>query len=149
MDLRKIKKLIELVEESGISEIEVKSGDEAVRIARPVSSAQMAAQPVAQVALSSQSADTMAIAHPVDSVNAGPVKVISAPISGTFYRAPSPGEKAFVSPGEKVTAGDTLCVIESMKMMNQIEAETTGEVVAVLVQNGDPVETGQALFQIR
>ena len=128
MDLRKIKKLIELVQESGISELEVRDGEESIRIARGVPAAAM---PVA------------AAASP-----AGPGQVVRAPISGTFYRSPAPGEAPFVKEGEAVAAGDVLCIIESMKMMNRIEAELTGTLAEILLENGRAMEAGTALFRI-
>ncbi len=141
MDLRKIKKLIELVEESGISELEVRSGDEAVRIARPVGSSLPVAS--AAVAVPSPSASATNAASQAASV---PVR---APMAGTFYAASAPGEPAFVSVGSHVHAGDVLCIIESMKMMNEIRAEQDGEIGRILVENGEPVGSGQALFHLR
>lgn len=141
MDLRKIKKLIELVEDSGISELEVTNGEESVRIRRPVGPAETTLAAPATQANAGQPAVKAEVSR-------GAPRVIHAPIAGTFYRAPSPDAKPFVSPGQSVQLGDVLCIIESMKMMNQIEAELAGEVVAVLVDNGEPVETGSPLFQI-
>ena len=134
MDLRKIKKLIELVEESGISELEVKDGDEAIRIARnrSVLAAAVAASPAAPRSVGGDQSG----------------EVVASPIAGTFYRSPAPGEPPFVSEGQAVVAGDVLCIIESMKMMNQIESERTGTVVEVLLDNGKPIEAGTPLFRI-
>ena len=139
MDLRKIKKLIELVEESGLSELEVKSGDEAVRIVRPLG------QPGTAPALVPAAATPVA-AEPLP--EAGDV-VAKAPMAGTFYAAPEPGAPPFAEVGSRVQTGDVLCIIESMKMMNEIRAEQDGEIVGVLVENGEPVGSGQALFRLR
>jgi acetyl-CoA carboxylase biotin carboxyl carrier protein len=138
MDLRKIKKLIELVEESGISELEVRDGEESIRIVRPLAPAE------------SPSADARAAKRPNDSAVARAPRglLVRAPLTGTFYCAPSPGERPFVRVGQSVAVGDVLCIIESMKMMNQIEAERAGRVVEVLANDGEPVETGTPLFRI-
>ena len=140
MDLRKIKKLIELVEESGIAELQVRSGEEEVRISR--ATLPVATQPVATAAVPEPTA------IPVEATSAGRGEVVAAPMAGTFYRAPAPGETPFVAPGATVAAGDVLCIIESMKMMNHIEAEEAGEVVDVLASDGQPIETGAPLFRI-
>jgi len=155
VDLRKIKKLIELVEESGIAELEVKSGDEAVRISMNIHGSAMAA-PVAWVPAASPSqAETTGL--PVQTENPPPGaigqtsqsgKPLASPLSGTFYTAPSPDAAAFVEIGDRVAAGDVLCIVESMKMMNRIEADRAGLVTAVLAINGEPVESGQPLFLI-
>ena len=147
MDLRKIKKLIELVEESGISELEVTNGDESVRIRRPLQAEPVAPAVVSGPAPSESPNPDRASASQGSGTSAAP-RVMHAPIAGTFYRAPAPDAAPFVTPGQRVQLGDVLCIIESMKMMNQIEAELAGEVVAVLVDNGEPVETGTPLFQI-
>ena len=139
MDLRKIKKLIELVEESGITELEVRAGEEAVRIARP-------APGHVPVATTNPSTDVVPAAPPAA---AAATEVIRAPMAGTFYSAPSPGAPPFVEPGSTVAAGQVVCIIESMKMMNQIEASVGGVVAEVLVANESPIETGQPLFRIR
>ena len=138
MDLRKIKKLIELVEESGITELQVRSGEEEVRISR--ATLPVATQSVVPV---TEPATTQVEATPVQHG-----EVVAAPMAGTFYRAPAPGETPFVAPGATVAVGDVLCIIESMKMMNHIEAEEAGEVVAVLAADGQPIETGAPLFRI-
>ncbi len=138
MDLRKIKKLIELVEESGITELQVRSGEEEVRISR-------ATLPVATQSVASVPEPAAA---PVEATSAQGGDVVAAPMAGTFYRAPAPGETPFVAPGATVAVGDVLCIIESMKMMNHIEAEEAGEVVAVLAADGQPIETGAPLFRI-
>jgi len=140
MDLRKIKKLIEIVEESGISELEVRQGEEAIRIVRPL---EPAVRFVPAEALPVRSADTQSAA-PARSPSG---YVVKAPLAGTFYRAPAPGERPFVKPGQTVEVGDVLCIIESMKMMNQIEAERPGRVAEVLIDDGRPIGAGQPLFR--
>jgi acetyl-CoA carboxylase biotin carboxyl carrier protein len=142
MDLRKIKKLIELVEESGISELEVRDGDEVIRIARPGQPAPAAAAPeVAQPDAANAAAGAQGAQD-----NGG--FAVAAPLAGTFYRAPAPGERPFVTVGQNVAIGDVLCIIESMKMMNQIEAEQAGRVVQIFFEDGQPIEAGQTLFQL-
>ncbi len=145
MDVRKIKKLIELVEESGINELEVKDGDQAIRIARGFSPG---TQAVAYTA-----APPVAAAEPAEphAPPAAPKKggfLVTAPLAGTFYRAPAPGETPFVAAGAEVDVGDVLCIIESMKMMNQIEAERRGRVSEILALDGEPIEAGQPLFRL-
>jgi acetyl-CoA carboxylase biotin carboxyl carrier protein len=147
MDIRKVKKLIELLEESGVSEIEISEGEESVRISRypkpgTVTTTVAAAAP-APVAAAPAAAPAVEPAAP-------PVRgqQVTAPMVGTFYSGPAPGSKPFVEIGAEVKPGDTLCVIEAMKMMNQIESEFAGRVVSVLVENGSPVEFGQPLFVI-
>ena len=154
MDLRKIKKLIELVEESGISELEVRDGDEVIRIARPAQVAPVAAaEAVVAQPTGTESATTPGAASgspqglPEGSQENGGFAV-TAPLAGTFYRAPAPGERPFVTVGQNVAMGDVLCIIESMKMMNQIEAEQAGRVVQIFFDDGQPIETGQTLFQL-
>ncbi len=150
MDIRKVKKLIELLEESGIAEIEIKEGEEAVRISRMPTGAY--AQPPAPFMMSAPAAIAAPAAAPA-AVEA-PAKaranahVVTAPMVGTFYAAPTPGAKAFVDIGDEVKVGQVLCIIEAMKMMNQIEADKSGKVTSVMAQNGDPVEFGQPLFVI-
>ena len=148
MDIRKIKKLIELLEESGLAEIEITEGEESVRIARVMHSApvvtQYAAAPVAAPAAAPAPAAQAAAAAPA----ARDEKLVTAPMVGTFYASPAPGAKSFVEVGEEVRVGQVLCIIEAMKMMNQIESERAGKVVAVLAKNGEPVEFGQPLFAI-
>ena len=136
MDLRKLKKLIDLVEESGIAEIEVTEGEEKVRITRSVAAPAM--QTVYATAAPVQAAPAAR-----DLSNAQ-----KSPMVGTFYRAASPSTPAFVEVGQTVKAGDTLCIIEAMKLMNEIEAEKSGVVKAILVENGTPVEYGEPLFVI-
>lgn len=154
MDIRKVKKLIELLEESGISEIEISEGEESVRISRypnpgtvSVQTLQhpaMLAPPAAPAPAPAASAEPAAAPPPA----AARGQQVTAPMVGTFYSGPAPGAKPFVEIGTEVKPGDTLCVIEAMKMMNPIEAETAGRVVSILVENGSPVEFGQALFII-
>ncbi|SHH97141.1 acetyl-CoA carboxylase biotin carboxyl carrier protein [Ferrimonas marina] len=154
MDIRKIKKLIELVQESGIAELEITEGEESVRIAStstaapaPVTYAAPApmapAAPAAPVAAAIAPA---AAAAPADSTPAG--HQVKSPMVGSFYRAATPGAKPFVEVGDSVNVGDTLCIIEAMKMMNQIEADKAGVVKAILLENGDPVEFDEPLFII-
>ena len=154
MDLRKLKKLIDLVQESGIAELEITEGEEKVRIASggavqaaPVVAVAPAAAPVPPPAAAPAVAPAPApVPAAADAVPEG--KVIKSPMVGTFYRAPSPEAKPFVAVGDSVKEGQTVCVIEAMKLMNEIEAEWPGVVKAILVENGQPVEYGQALFVI-
>ena len=149
MDIRKIKKLIELVEESGISELEITEGEESVRIHRGVTAAQIAAQPqfVPQPQLAPVAAAAPAAPAP-ESAPAISGHIMCSPMVGTFYRSSSPGVKSFVEVGHKVNVGDTLCIIEAMKMMNQIESDKAGVVKQILVENQDPVEFDQPMFVI-
>jgi acetyl-CoA carboxylase biotin carboxyl carrier protein len=152
MDIRKVKKLIELLEESGVSEIEIKEGEETVRISRhPPGAVHAYAAPMPYMPPTAPapmaSAAAAAPAAPAAPAHA-PDKVVTAPMVGTFYSAPAPGAKPFVEIGSDVKPGDVLCIIEAMKMMNQIESDKAGKVVSVLVKNGDPVEFGQSLFVI-
>lgn len=150
MDIRKVKKLIELLEESGISEIEISEGEESVRISRYPQPGTLGASGVTTV--SAPAAPAAAPPAPTAAEAAAPPAArghqVTAPMVGTFYSGPAPGAKPFVEIGSEVKPGDTLCVIEAMKMMNQIESEVAGKVVSVLVENGNPVEFGQALFII-
>jgi acetyl-CoA carboxylase biotin carboxyl carrier protein len=155
MDIRKIKKLIELLEESGIAEIEIKEGEEAVRISRmPVPGA--GAQPLMQVVHTAPPAGVAprgpelpaALAEAAGAKAKANEHVITAPMVGTFYAAPSPGAKPFVEIGDEIKVGQVLCVIEAMKMMNQIEADKAGRIASIMARNGDPVEFGQPLFVI-
>jgi acetyl-CoA carboxylase biotin carboxyl carrier protein len=151
MDIRKVKKLIELLEESGISEIEISEGEESVRISRyPKPGTFTVAGPSTAAAPVAAPAAAPTLPPPVTSAAAPPVRgqQVTAPMVGTFYSGPAPGAKPFVEIGTEVKPGDTLCVIEAMKMMNQIESEFAGRVVSVLVENGNPVEFGQTLFVI-
>lgn len=149
MDLRKLKKLIDLVEESGIAEIEVTEGEEKVRITRTIAAAPVYAAPVSTAA----PAVTPAAAPVAASAPAAPAardlsEAQKSPMVGTFYRAPGPNAAPFVEVGQQVKAGDTLCIIEAMKLMNEIEAEKSGTVKEILVENGTPVEFGEPLFII-
>jgi acetyl-CoA carboxylase biotin carboxyl carrier protein len=161
MDIRKVKKLIELLEESGIAEIEISEGEESVRISRypaggahaapvvhyaPAPMAPMAAAPVAAPAAAPAGAAAPVAVAPAAAAKAD--HTVTAPMVGTFYSAATPGAKSFVDIGSEVNVGDTLCIIEAMKMMNQIESDKAGRVTAILVKNGDPVEFGQPLFII-
>jgi acetyl-CoA carboxylase biotin carboxyl carrier protein len=149
MDIRKVKKLIELLEESGISEIEISEGEESVRISRYPQPGTPGAPVVTTVsAPAAPAAAAPAAAAEAPAPPAARGHQVTAPMVGTFYSGPAPGAKPFVEIGSEVKPGDTLCVIEAMKMMNQIESEVAGKVVSVLVENGNPVEFGQALFII-
>lgn len=154
MDIRKVKKLIELLEESGIAEIEITEGEESVRISRH-SPAPAGPQYIQAAAPQQQAAPAPAPAGggeapsgeaEGDGIPSG--HVVTSPMVGTFYRASNPGAKPFVDVGDSVNVGDTLCIIEAMKMMNQIESDKSGKVKAILVENGEPVEFGQPLFVI-
>jgi acetyl-CoA carboxylase biotin carboxyl carrier protein len=148
MDIRKVKKLIELLEESGVSEIEIKEGEESVRISRhPAGMVHTFAAPGAYPA--SYPAAAAGAATPAPSAAESSENAVTAPMVGTFYAAPAPGAKPFVEIGSEVKPGDVLCIIEAMKMMNQIESDKAGRVVSVLVKNGDPVEFDQTLFIIQ
>jgi len=165
MDIRKIKKMIELLEESGIAEIEIKEGEETLRIARvlpgqatttymaaPMPAPQLLAAPAAAAAAAA-AAEALPADAPVKS--GGPLRagvgehIVTAPMVGTYYSSPTPGAKLFVELGEAVEVGQVLCIIEAMKMMNQIESEKAGKVKAIMVKNGEPVEFGQPLFIIQ
>ena len=154
MDIRKVKKLIELLDESGIAEIEITEGEEAVRISRYPTGAAAAPAPAyapPPPAAPASQASTPASAQPSEPATAPPEEdgfQIKAPMVGTYYSASSPGAAAYVQVGDRVSEGDTLCIIEAMKMMNQIEAEVSGVIKSIKVQNGEPVEYGQTLFVI-
>ena len=153
MDIRKVKKLIELLEESGIDEIEIKEGEESVRISRNGNSLppMYAAPPYMQAPAAAPVAAPVAApaAAPVAAVEEGPSgHKVKSPMVGTFYRSSSPEAAPFAEVGQTVKVGDTLCIIEAMKMMNQIEADKAGVVQAILVENGDPIEFDQPLFII-
>jgi acetyl-CoA carboxylase biotin carboxyl carrier protein len=149
MDIRKVKKLIELLEESGISEIEISEGEESVRISRyPKPGTVTMTQAPAPAAAAPPPASAPAATPEAAAAPAVRGQQVTAPMVGTFYSGPAPGAKPFVEIGSEVKPGDTLCVIEAMKMMNQIESEFAGRVVSVLVENGNPVEFGQPLFVI-
>ncbi len=153
MDLRKIKKLIELLEESQLTEIEIHEGEESVRLTRQVTAAVTPPQVVQMPATSAAAAPSAEPATQVSSADEEPDlpagEVIRSPMVGTYYASPNPETAPFVKVGSKVSAGDTLCLVEAMKMFNQIEAEISGEVVAVLVEDGQPVEYDEPLFVIR
>lgn len=146
MDIRKVKKLIELLEESGIAEIEIHEGEESVRISRQPANTVIAAAPVAAVApaaIAPVAAPSAAI--PKEEISG---HVVKSPMVGAFYSSASPTAKAFAEVGQTVAVGDTLCIIEAMKLMNQIESDKAGVIKAVLVENGQPVEYNQPLFVI-
>ncbi len=149
MDIRKVKKLIELLEESGIAEIEISEGEESVRISRYSRDAPVVSAPPVS-ATAAPAASTAQPPAPEAAVTEPPSQghEVRAPMVGTFYAAPAPGAKAFVEIGSEVQAGDTLCIIEAMKMMNQIEATHSGRIVSILAENGEPVEFDQVLFVI-
>ncbi|MET0013806.1 MAG: acetyl-CoA carboxylase biotin carboxyl carrier protein [Sedimenticola sp.] len=153
MDIRKVKKLIELIEESDVAEIEIHEGEESVRISRTSSivTTAIAAAP-APVAAPAPAAAPAAAAEPAAPAEPAAEEIsghkILSPMVGTFYRAPSPGAKTFVEEGQQVSAGDTLCIIEAMKILNQIESDKSGTVKKVLVENGQPVEYNEPLFII-
>jgi acetyl-CoA carboxylase biotin carboxyl carrier protein len=161
MDIRKIKKMIELLEESGIAEIEIKEGEETLRIARV-----LPGQPTTTYVAAPMQPPMIAAAPPAVAIEApapaeapvkssGPLRagvgehIVTAPMVGTYYSAPTPGAKLFVELGDAVEVGQVLCIIEAMKMMNQIESEKAGKVKAIMVKNGEPVEFGQPLFIIQ
>lgn len=153
MDIRKVKKLIELLEESGIAEIEIQEGEESVRISRypqgqasapvmmqaPAAAAPVAAPAATSPAPAAEQADTTPVIQG---------HTVNSPMVGSFYSSASPGTPAFTEVGKRVNVGDTLCIIEAMKMFNQIEADKSGVIAAILVENGEPVEYGQPLFVI-
>jgi acetyl-CoA carboxylase biotin carboxyl carrier protein len=151
MDIRKVKKLIELLDDSGIAEIEITEGEESVRISRyaagtPVA-APLAPAPVAAAPAAAPAPATAEAAAPAEAPDEDGYEV-AAPMVGTYYAASSPGAAPYVQVGDRVNEGDTLCIIEAMKMMNQIEADVSGVVKSIRIQNGEPVEFGQVLFVI-
>lgn len=149
MDIRKIKKLIELLEESGIAELEIKEGEESVRISRQSNMQSFAAAPAMMPAPIAQAPAVAAAAEPAASTETEVTgHRIKSPMVGTYYSSPSPSAPPFVKAGQKVNIGDTLCIIEAMKMMNQIEADKSGTIRQVLLENGQPVEFDQDLFVI-
>ena len=152
MDLRKLKTLIELVEGSGIAELEISEGEERVRITRTVAAGQQlyAAPAPQQVVMAAAPAAAPAPAPAAEPAKAAAAEghVVKSPMVGTFYRSASPGSKPFVDVGQNVNSGDTLCIIEAMKLLNEIDADQTGVIKAILVENGQPVEFGQPLFVI-
>jgi acetyl-CoA carboxylase biotin carboxyl carrier protein len=157
MDIRKVKKLIELLEESGVSEIEIKEGEESVRISRhPTGTVHTISSPMTYAPSAAVGGAPAGVVTAPAAIGSAPPpapayppdQAVTAPMVGTFYSAPAPGAKPFVEVGSEVKQGDVLCIIEAMKMMNQIECDKAGRVVSVLVKNGDPVEFGQTLFVI-
>jgi len=145
MDIRKVKKLIELLEESGIAELEIKEGEESVRISRQTSTVVQSVAPLAAPLAAAPLAAAPPAAIATEEVSGHQVK---SPMVGTFYEAASPTSGPFVTTGQQVSVGDTLCIIEAMKMMNQIEADKAGTIRSILVDNGSPVEFDQVLFII-
>ncbi|OKP00105.1 acetyl-CoA carboxylase biotin carboxyl carrier protein [Xenorhabdus eapokensis] len=147
MDIRKIKKLIELVEESGISELEISEGEESVRISRTTTATAM---PMTQQYISAPVQQPVQAAAPVAADKPAEISghTVRSPMVGTFYRSPSPDAKPFIEVGQHVNQGETLCIVEAMKMMNQIEADKTGVVKAILAQDGQPVEFDEPLVVI-
>ena len=156
MDLRKLKTLIDLVSESGVAELEITEGDNRVKIVNRVGAAPVAAAApaviatpvVASAAPAAAPAPAVAAEPAAAPVAAEDTRTINSPMVGTFYRAPSPGAKPFADVGQKVKAGDTVCIIEAMKLLNEIETEYDGVIKEILVENGQPVEFGQPLFVI-
>lgn len=150
MDLRKLKKLIDLVQESGIAELEITEGEEKVRIAKSIAGAPMMMAPQQHyLPAGAPAAPAPAAAAAAPAEDALPEgHVVRSPMVGTFYRAPAPGAKNFAEVGQNVGAGDTLCIIEAMKLLNEIEADQGGVIKAILVENGQPVEYGEPLFVI-
>ena len=144
MDLRKLKTLIELVESSGIAELEISEGEERVRITRTGAAAQQLYAPAPPPPAAPVAPPAAPAAEPAKPEG----HVVKSPMVGTFYRSASPGSKAFVDVGQPVNSGDTLCIIEAMKLLNEIDADQAGVVKAILVENGQPVEFGQPLFVI-
>ena len=152
MDLRKLKKLIDLVEESGIAELEITEGEEKVRISKSANPAQGSASPAVTMAQPQAPASVIQTGagsmppHPAEAIPEG--HVVKSPMVGTFYRSSAPGAPAFVEVGQTVKEGDTLCIVEAMKLLNEIESDKSGVIRAVLVENGQPVEYGEPLFVI-
>jgi acetyl-CoA carboxylase biotin carboxyl carrier protein len=152
MDIRKVKKLIELLEQSNINELEINEGDESVRISRGGTAVTYAAAPapapapVTAAPVAAAPAETAEAAAPASEEPAG--HAVKSPMVGTFYASPAPGSPAFVSVGQKVAAGDVICIIEAMKMMNQIEADKAGTIGAILVEDGEAVEFDQPIVTI-
>ena len=154
MDLRKLKTLIDLVSESGVAELEITEGDDRVKIVNRVGAAPVpaavAAVPSAAISAPAAAAAAPAVveAAPAPAPVAEDTRTVNSPMVGTFYRAPSPGAKPFADVGQRVKAGDTVCIIEAMKLLNEIETEYDGVIKEILVENGQPVEFGQPLFVI-
>lgn len=148
MDIRKVKKLIELLEESGISELEIHEGEESVRISRHPTGGTAMYMGAPSIAMPAPAMAAAPAAAPAAEPSIPSGHVVTSPMVGTFYRSSAPGNKSFVEVGQRVNTGDTLCIIEAMKMFNQIEADKAGVIKAILVENGQPVEYGQPLFVI-
>ncbi|MCP1313369.1 MULTISPECIES: acetyl-CoA carboxylase biotin carboxyl carrier protein [unclassified Halomonas] len=156
MDIRKVKKLIELLEESNISEIEIQEGEESVRISRHPDGSTWQPQPMPHYGYGAPAQPAPAAAAPAASADAAAEapttsfrgEAVNSPMVGTFYRSPAPGAKSFVEVGDTVKRGDTVCIVEAMKMMNQIEADRDGVVEAILVEDGEPVEFDQPMVVI-
>lgn len=146
MDIRKIKKLIEILEESGIAELEIKEGEEAIRISRYSAAPASVAYAPAALPTPAHQNPSVAITPAAEETISG--HIVKSPMVGTFYRSASPGTKPFVEVGHSVKQGDTLCIIEAMKILNQIEADKNGKITKILVENAEPVEYGQPLFVI-
>ena len=147
MDLRKLKKLIDLVESSGIAELEITEGEEKVRIAKSIAGAPMMMSPMPHMMHAQPTAAAIVAPTAVeDGIPEG--HVVRSPMVGTFYRASAPGAKDFVEVGQSISAGDTVCIIEAMKLLNEIESDQGGVIKAILVENGQPVEYGEPLFVI-
>ena len=146
MDLRKLKKLIDLVEASGIAELEITEGEEKVRIAKSIAGAPMMMHAPQMMHAPAPAAAPIAAAPVEDAMPEG--HIVRSPMVGTFYRAPAPGSKNFAEVGQSVNVGDTLCIIEAMKLLNEIESDQGGVIKAILVENGQPVEYGEPLFVI-
>jgi acetyl-CoA carboxylase biotin carboxyl carrier protein len=150
MDIRKVKKLIELLEESGIDELEIREGEESVRISRHSKTPAQQYYAPAPVAAPAPAPAAAPVAAAAEAPSAPKLNgtVVKSPMVGTFYRTPAPGSPAFVEVGKTVKKGDTICIVEAMKMMNHIEAEVSGVIESILVENGQPVEYDQPLFTI-
>jgi acetyl-CoA carboxylase biotin carboxyl carrier protein len=148
MDLRKLKKLIDMVEASGIAELEITEGEEKVRISRNNSSSAPASAVVTPAVAASLAPAPIAAVAAIEPPPQAEGHVLKSPMVGTYYRAPTPGAKAFVEVGQTVNEGDTVCIIEAMKLLNEIEADRSGVIKAILVENGQPVEYGHPLMVI-
>jgi acetyl-CoA carboxylase biotin carboxyl carrier protein len=152
MDLRKIKKLMELLEESGIAEIEVKEGEESIKLSRHSQYQPMQNNQTMMPVMQTQQATIQEITPQAENISEQSLPegdTIESPMVGTFYRAASPDSKVFVEEGQKVSKGDTVCILEAMKMMNQVTAEQSGIIIKILVEDSEPVEFGQPLFIIK
>lgn len=148
MDIRKVKKLIELLEESGVAEIEIKEGEESVRISRGAVATSTPQYSVVPPVTAAAPAATPSVTENTTTETVVPDHQVKSPMVGTFYRASSPGAKPFVEVGDKVSIGDTLCIVEAMKMMNQIEADAAGTITSIMIGDGEPVEFDEPLFII-